>query len=155
MGLGYFTCSEPRLNFNDTQNELTMNFRNKNGRNVFTLSLNRTAGAFHLITHKYDKVINRTKLDLPDSSNELQLNINRSSVHAKTQESWRKLDIPETKEIFSLYFRSSHPPFCITCRGFFSVSIAYLGFSYFLHVICVSSDSYARLSFLSTFTLSP
>nr|XP_027226894.1 uncharacterized protein LOC113818884 isoform X1 [Penaeus vannamei] len=117
IGRGYFNCSEPRLNFNDTQEELTMDFRNRNNKIVSSLSLNRTAGAFHLITHKYDKVINRTKLDLPDSSNELQLNINRSSVHAKTRGRWRKLDIPETKEIFSLYFRSSHPPFCITCHG--------------------------------------
>ncbi|XP_069975570.1 uncharacterized protein [Penaeus vannamei] len=116
IGRGYFNCSEPRLNFNDTQ-KLTMDFRNKNKINVFTLSVNRTAGAFHLITYKADKAINSTKLDLPDSANELQLNINRSSVHAKTRGRWRKLDIPETKEIFSLYFRSSHPPFCITCHG--------------------------------------
>ncbi|XP_069975560.1 uncharacterized protein [Penaeus vannamei] len=115
MGLGYFTCSEPRLNFNDTQNELTMNFRNKNGRNVFTLSLNRTAGAFHLITHKDNKVISRTKLYLPDSPNELQLNITRSSVHAKTQGSWRKLDIPKTNRIFSFYVPD--PANRITCCG--------------------------------------
>nr|XP_027226904.1 uncharacterized protein LOC113818891 [Penaeus vannamei] len=116
IGRGYFNCSEPRLNFNDTQ-KLTMDFRNKNKINVFTLSVNRTAGAFHLITYKADKAINSTKLDLPDSANELQLNINRSSVHAKTQGSWRKLDIPKTDEIFFLYIRSSHPPFCITCHG--------------------------------------
>ncbi|XP_069975571.1 uncharacterized protein [Penaeus vannamei] len=119
IGRGYFTCSEPRLNFNDTQKKLVMDFRNRNKNIVFTLSLNRTAGAFHLITYRYTNVINSTKLDLPDSSNELQLNINRSSVHAKTQGSWRKLDILETKEIFSLYIRCfpPNPPFCITCHG--------------------------------------
>ncbi|XP_069975568.1 uncharacterized protein [Penaeus vannamei] len=117
IGRGYFNCSEPRLNFNDTQKELTMDFRNRNKNIVFTLSVNRTAGAFYLITRKDNEVINRTKLDLPDSSNELQLNINRSSVHAKTRGRWRKLDIPKTDEIFFLYIRFSHPPFCITCHG--------------------------------------
>ncbi|XP_063599605.1 uncharacterized protein LOC134775926 [Penaeus indicus] len=117
LGSGYFYCSEPRLNFNDTSKNLIMDFRNKNKKMVFGLSLNRTADAFHIITMKDSETINSTKFDLRNSSSELHLNIDRSSVHAKTHGTWRKLDIPETNQIFSLYIRIFNPPFCITCNG--------------------------------------
>ncbi|XP_063599604.1 uncharacterized protein LOC134775924 [Penaeus indicus] len=117
QGRGYFYCLEPRLNFKDTSKNLLMDFRNKNKNNVFGLSLNRTADAFHIITMKDSETINSTKFDLRNSSSELHLNIDRSSVLAKTHGTWRKLDIPETNQIFSLYIRISNPPFCITCNG--------------------------------------
>ncbi|XP_047490355.1 uncharacterized protein LOC125039993 [Penaeus chinensis] len=118
-GSGYFNCSKPRLNFSDTPSILTMDFRNRNQNNVFSLSLNRTADAFHLITLKGRETINSTQIDLRDSSSKLQLNIDRSSVRAKTHGTWRKLDIPKTDEIFSLYFRGvpPNPALCITCYG--------------------------------------
>ncbi|XP_042858057.1 uncharacterized protein LOC122244263 [Penaeus japonicus] len=108
---GYFYCSKPRLEFNDTGSELVMDFRNRNNMTIFTISLNRTADAF------YFNVVNKTgKLN---KSKKLRLNISRSSVHAKTKGTWQKLDIPETDQIFSLYFRSypANPAFCITCDG--------------------------------------
>ncbi|XP_063599607.1 uncharacterized protein LOC134775927 isoform X2 [Penaeus indicus] len=71
QGSGYFYCSEPRLNFNDTSKNLIMDFRNKNKNNVFGLSLNRTADAFHIITMKDSETINSTKFDLRNSSSEL------------------------------------------------------------------------------------
>ncbi|XP_042858056.1 uncharacterized protein LOC122244262, partial [Penaeus japonicus] len=117
---GYFRCSKPRLEFNDTRSELVMDFRNRNKGNIFTISLNRTADAFYLnIANNTGKLINSTKFDIQDFISELRLIISRSSVHAKTKGTWQKLDIPETDQIFSLYFQSypANPAFCITCNG--------------------------------------
>ncbi|XP_047490598.1 uncharacterized protein LOC125040130 [Penaeus chinensis] len=118
-GSGYFDCAEPRLKLSNSRRELVMDFRNRHNLTLFRMSLKRTAHAFHFSASLgTGELLNSTKLDL-DSANEVQLNIDCSSVHAKTHGTWRKMDIPETDEIFSFYFRSfpPNPAFCIVCCG--------------------------------------